>query len=43
MAGTTNPWGLYSGFVLWVLGFRVRKFVATKRGGVFVQGLRLGF
>ena len=43
MANATNPRGLYSGFALWVLGFRVRKSIATKREGGFVQGLRLRF
>ena len=42
MAGATNPQGLYSGFALWILGFRIRRSVATKQG-VLVQGLRLGF
>ena len=32
MAGTSNPRGLYSGFRVGVLGFRVRKSVATKLG-----------
>ena len=37
MAGATNPRGLYSGFALWVLGFRVRKSISTKQGGVLFR------